>query len=96
MKKPVSKFALVLWLLAAIYAAFQIGLWFYFRHMDRELIDLQAALIRSGRPGEQLPDFSRFLSTPPNFVLEIAVLASLGMLIETGDKIRWLLERRPN
>jgi len=96
MKKPVSKFALALWVLAAMYTALQIGLWFYFRHMDRELIELQAALVRSGQPAERLPDFSRFLSTPPNFVLEIAILASLGMLIEIGDKIRWLLERRPD
>jgi hypothetical protein len=98
MKKPLNKFALALWVLAAIYAAFQVWLWFYFARMDREIIALDMDLLHLHQKelGGQLPHLSQFLSTPPNLVLEIAVLASLGMLIEIGDKIRWLLERRPD
>jgi hypothetical protein len=84
MKKPVNKFAIGLWILAAIYLIGQVWALFYFYHMAEQLAHL-------GKAPERFP---AFLDTPPNAVLTAAILASLGMLIEIGDKIRWLLERR--
>ena len=83
MKKPLNKFAVALWILAALYLIGQAWAWYYFAHMDAQLAEL-------GKP----PRLPTFLDTQPNMVLTAAILASLGMLIEIGDKIRWLLERR--
>ncbi len=85
MKKPRNKFAIGLWVLAALYAITQVWLWRYFYDLSGEL----------ARLGKVPPRFPAFLDTPANLVLTAAVLASLGVLIEIGDKIRWLLERRP-
>lgn len=83
MKKPVNKFAVGLWALATLYLIGEVWAWSYFSHLYAELLSLR-----------EKPQFPAFLSMPPNLVLEAAVLASLGMLIEIGDKIRWLLEHR--
>ena len=84
MKKPLNRFALGLWILAALYVVAYVWAYFYFQHMSMELLRLG-----------KVPQNPAFLTTPPTLVLSAAVLASLGMLIEIGDKIRWLLERRP-
>jgi hypothetical protein len=84
MKKPVNKSAVGLWILATLYLIGQVWAWYYFVHMDEQLLQL-------GKAPQRWP---AFLDTLPNLVLTSAVLASLGVLIEIGDKIRWLLERR--
>jgi hypothetical protein len=90
MKKPINKFAIGLWVLAAAYLIGEVWSWYYFAHMNAQLAQLDKAL---GKSALQLPVF---LDAPPYLVLSAAVLASLGVLIEIGDKIRWLLERRPD
>lgn len=84
MKKPLNKFALGLWILAGLYAIGEVWGWYYFAHMDAKLADFSHAA-----------RFPVFLDSPVNLAMNAAILASLGMLIEIGDKIRWLLERRP-
>ena len=88
MKKPLNKFAIGLWVLAAVYVIGEVGLYLYFSHMRAELIRLGG--------GPQFPAFPSFWRTPPSLIMDAAELAALGMLIEIGDKIRWLLERRPD
>lgn len=83
MKKPLNKFAICLWALAVMYVIAEVWAYLYFYHMGSELLKL-------GSP----PQFPAFLNTPPSLVLSAAVLASLGVLVEIGDKIRWLLEQR--
>ncbi len=83
MKKPINKFAVGLWVLAGMYVIGEVWAYLYFSRMELELI----------RVGGK-PHVPAFLSTPPSLVLDAAILASLGMLIEIGDRIRWLLERK--
>ncbi len=85
MKKPVNKFALALWLLAVLYLTGEAWGWYYMAHMDAQM----AGLARVER-------FPVLLDAPAGLAMNAAILASLGVLIEIGDKIRWLLERRPS
>jgi hypothetical protein len=85
MKKPLNKFAIGLWVLATLYIIGEIWGWYYMAHTGAEIARLT-----------KTPGFPVFLDSPINLAMNAAILASLGMLIEIGDKIRWLLERRPD
>jgi hypothetical protein len=84
MKKPVNKFAVGLWLLAILYLVGEAWGWYYFNHAASQISKLSG-----------VPRLPVFLDAPVSLAMNAAILASLGMLIEIGDKIRWLLERRP-
>lgn len=83
MKKPINKFAVALWVLAAIYVIAQVWLWVYLSQVDNELAKL-------GQP----PRWPALLNSPVLAGLIAAHLAAFGMLIEIADKIRWLIERK--
>jgi len=72
-----------------LYLIGEIWAWYYFSHMTAQLVQSERNL------GKSVWQHPVFLDAPVNLVLNAAYLASLGMLIEIGDQIRWLIERRP-
>jgi hypothetical protein len=85
MKKPLNKFALLLWAIAIVGAAFNIWSLHILFHTAGGLLPAARLTILSGSVWR----------TVNAVLVQSAILVSLGMLIEMVDQIRWQILRAP-
>ena len=83
MKKPLNKFALGLWIVAAIYVAVQAWAMYDITQLCVAFPVRDGAACVRGAPWDGLGQI----------VLTVSVLASFAVLIELVDRIRWQLEQ---
>lgn len=86
MKKPINKFAVVLWIVATAYAL--AGSWSFYTIMQLSG-DIQHAY--GGHAYFVVGTAQRYLEP---LVVVFCELVALGLLIEMVDQIRWNLARR--
>jgi hypothetical protein len=83
MKKPINRFSLVLWVLAAIFIIANVPMYLAIQQLGREIAASQ---------GAAMGNFSTLTNAWYEFrtaLLGAGQIAALGMLIELVDQIRW-------